>query len=515
MDRFIQEILNALGREFSSNPLLRALDDFAKAQPSPVYLVGGLLRDLALGHSSVNFGPDADCVVPCAEESARAFAGQIDGSLIRLDPANWRVIPNGQGLAGPYAGWVDFADLRGEDIQTDLAERDFTLNALACRLPNPSDLLDPENGIEDLRARRIRAVSGKAFQEDPVRLLRAYRLAAQLDLSIEPETLSLMKRDAADVKGESGERLRAEMFGMLAEPCGARKFREMQGSGVLSVLFPECKQMEGIEQGGYHHADVLTHSLETVEALEDIVNDPPGEPLRKTIREYQDPPHRLPVLKLAALLHDMGKPKTRAETEAPPDGPSLSDKPFTFHGHEKVGAEKAVEIARRFRLSRRERESLVRLVSLHMRPGYLFWESGGDPKGLSGRALHRLAREAGDDLPGVALLAMADAFSRKGPLADAEDAGRVVQFAQGVLAELECRVFPVLRGPRLVTGRDLMEALGLGEGPLIGELLLAVEEAHAAGEIKTKPEALKFAEERVKAGSGEASSRGSGPPSPH
>ena len=139
MDRFAQEILNALGGEISSNPLLRALNEFAKAQTSPVYLVGGFLRDVALGRAPESTGPDVDCAVRNAEEAARAFSGYIDGPLIRLDPANWRVIPNAQGAAGPSAGWVDFADLRGEDIRTDLAERDFSLNALACRLPNPSD----------------------------------------------------------------------------------------------------------------------------------------------------------------------------------------------------------------------------------------------------------------------------------------------------------------------------------------------------------------------------------------
>lgn len=496
------KLLAALRRQMASDPLVQALNDLAKTQGVPVYLVGGYLRDVALGRPLGEGGTrDVDCAVPEAKAAARAFAGRATGGrLVRLDAANWRVIPEPAGRGLPPAGWVDFSDLRGGGILADLRGRDFTLNALACRLPDPDDLLDPAGGLEDLAARRIRAVSDRVFREDPLRLLRAYRLAAQLDFSIDPSTLSRLRRDAARLEGEPGERVRAELFGTLAAPRGGLTLRGMRDSGVLHVLFPPCRRMDGLQQGGHHHTDVLTHSLDTVEALEDLLKDfppdPAGEdPLGRSARDYLAPPHRLPVLKLAALLHDAGKPDTQAPSAEPP----AEEKAFTFHGHEKVGAEAALAVAGRLRLSRCERESLVRLVRLHMRPGFLFRESGGDPKAVSGRALHRLARDAEEDLPGLALLAIADAHAHRGPLAAPGGGGlrsvtsRVVEFARGVLAEIEARVLPGLRGPRWVTGRDLMEALGIPEGPQVGRLLLALEEARAAGEIQTRAEALALA----------------------
>ncbi len=504
MDEDADRILEALRRDCASNPLVQALNGFAAEAKYPVYLVGGYLRDAALGRGPGTAGLDVDCAVPDAETAAREFAERTGGRLVRLDPANWRVIPDDSALADTPAGWIDFSDLRGKDIPADLHARDFTINALACRLPDPAELLDPLNGTGDLKARRLRAVSDRVFREDPIRLLRAYRLAAQLNLTVDPQTASFLKRDAALLEGQPGERLRAEVFGMLADPHGGQQFRDMRDTGVLYALFPDCRRMEGIDQGVFHHADVLTHSLETVEALEGILSELPPDPtdkdpLGRAARDYLVPPHQLPVLKLAALLHDSGKPETRAEAPSPPgEDPAPTDtapeKKITFLGHDKAGAEKVLTVAGRLRLSRRERESLVRLVSHHMRPGFLFWESGGDPNALSGRALHRLARDAGEDLPGLALLVIADAYARRGPRANLEDPARIMAFAQGVLAELEARIAPILRGPKLVTGDDLMKSLGVPEGPLVGRLLQAVEEAHAAGEIETKQEALTLAE---------------------
>ncbi|MFQ5914152.1 MAG: HD domain-containing protein [Nitrospinota bacterium] len=507
MEPLAEKILATLRGEFESNPLLKALQDFAGTHSPPLYLVGGHLRDIALERPVQNTGPDVDCAVPKAEESARGFAEKTGGHLIRLDAANWRVIAGHQGPSGAPSGWVDFSDLRGHDIRKDLHARDFTINALACRLPDLDDLLDPENGIADCKARRVRAVSKNSFRDDPIRLLRAYRLGAQLNFSIDPETVSYLGRDAAFLEGQPGERLRAELFGILAEPTGGRTLRQMRDSGVLHVLFPECRRMEGVEQGGRHHTDVLTHSLDTVEALEGILKELPPDPLGKdplgrSALDYLSPPHRHPVLKLAALLHDAGKPETKAAAERPPPGRPTSEEAFTFHGHERVGAEKALAIAKELRMSRRERESLLRLVSLHMRPGFLFWESGGDPKAVSPRALHRLARDAGEDLPGLALLAVADGFSQRGPLSNPQESAQIVGFAQGVLARVEASIYPVLQGKRLLTGHDLMESLGISEGPFLGTLLREVEEAHTAGEIKTKREALRLAEKLAKAGEG-------------
>jgi hypothetical protein len=319
-------------------------------------------------------------------------------------------------------------------------------------------------------------------------------LAAQLDFTIGPETIQWIKQDSALLARVPGERLRAEVFGILKEANSGRTLRGLRDTGLLFILFPAFTEMANVEQGGFHHTDVLTHSLETVDALEDLLGGSLGDPLDDVAREYLHPSRRLPILKLAALLHDAGKPETRADAGRPP-----VERPYSFHGHEKVSAVHAAVAAERLRLSARERKSLVRLVSLHMRPGWLYSVSEGDSKKLSGRALLRLARDAGGDLPGLALLAIADALSRKGPLSGPEGAVGVVEFAGRVLREMEERIVPVLKGPRWITGHDLIASLGVSEGPLVGRLLYAVEEAHAAGEIQTREQALSLAKRLAEA----------------
>lgn len=492
--------------DLASKPPLSWLERFSRDYPAPLYLVGGFLRDLALWEGRpLGRVQEIDCAVRGVEGCARAFAKSLRARVICLDPRTWRVV-----VGGPEGGasWVDFAELRGEDIEADLRGRDFTVNALACPLPLQGDgeppLIDPCGGLRDLADRVLRAVSPTIIQEDPIRALRAFRLAAQFALSLEAKTEALLGREGHLISLSAPERIREEGFRLLRLPSAAPAVREMADAGLLFALLPECEAMRGVAQGdarGYHAGDLLSHSLDTLEALEALLDGTEGEPgisLERPFpgqggrfRQYLKPMFRGPVLKLAALLHDMGKP--RCQTEGP-------DGAIHFYGHEEVGAEMADSLGRRLRFSRREREALVRLIRHHMRLTSLMTSFAERP--LSRRAAFRFAREAEEDLPGLILLGSADARAKGGPLAPRE---AFLTFARGFLEVLDqvLEKAPALGATppsRWLNGHELQDLFGLSPGPRLGEILSGLEEAQAAGEVGSREEAVVWVERWLKRG---------------
>ena len=493
-----------------SKPPLSDLQRFAQVYPGPLYLVGGFLRDLALREAG-HLGrlEEIDCAVRGAEGCARAFAKSVRGRAISLDPRTWRVVMGGQ---EGRPGWVDFAELRGEDIEADLHGRDFTVNALACRLPLQGNgepcLIDPCGGLCDLADRVLRAVSPTVIQEDPIRALRAYRLAAQWALSLEAKTEELLVRERHLISRSAPERVREEGFRLLRLPSATPAVRRMVDAGLLFTLLPECEAMKGLAQSderGYHTGDLLSHALDTLAALEALLEE--GDPGRSVyeglfpghgwrFRRYLRPLFGAPVLKLAALLHDMGKPQCQRKG---------ANGAIHFYGHEEVGAEMADSLARRLRFSRRERECLMRLIRLHMRLPSLMTSFGGRP--LSRRAVFRLGREAGEELPGLILLGGADARAKGGPFAPSE---AFLTFARGFLETLnqvlgkapEVGPTPGRGTPptRWLNGHDLQDLFGLPPGPRLGEILSALAEAQAIGEVGSREEALAWVERFLKRG---------------
>ncbi len=480
------------------------LQRFAQGYPN-VYLVGGFLRDIALAEGGgLGRIEEIDCAVQGAEKCARAFAKTVQGRVVSLDPRVWRVVV---GKPGPT--WVDFTELRAKDIEADLRGRDFGVNALACPLPlevnGEGRLIDPCGGLDDLATRTIRAVSPSTIQEDPIRALRAFRLAAQWTLTLEAQTETLLMREGYLISRSAPERIREEGFRLLRLPSATPAVRRMADVGLLFTLLPECETMRGIAQEdsrGIHAGDLLSHSLDTLEVLESLLREAeggaPGRPAYedlfsghgRRLSRYLRPVFRIPVLKLAALLHDMGKPRCR---EVGADGK------IHFYGHEEVGAEMADSLAKRLRFSRRERECLRGLVRQHMRLALLMVSFEGKP--VSRRAVFRLGRDAGEDLAGLVFLGSADARAKGGPLAPGEV---FMGFARGFL-EVSEEVFgpSTDRGAtpsRWINGHDLQKLFKLAPGPRLGAILSGLEEAQGAGEVSCREEALAWIERLLKRG---------------
>jgi len=481
--------------------LLAAVDSLLANQGTQAYLVGGFVRDVLLRRRTT----DIDLSVAAdALAIARGVAHALGGTFVPLDEENavGRVVLTGEGLPGGDRWQVDFSTLRGS-IEEDLARRDFTVDAMAVELNQVArthhavQLLDPFGGREDVRRGVIRSVTEAALQADAVRLLRGVRLAAELGFGIDAGTESGIRRHAALIAGVAGERIREELLRLLAVSGSGRFLVTLDRLGLLTAMVPELDAARGAEQPKEHFWDVLEHSLKTVLAVDFLLREGTweygDEAVLATVpwspelashfgRDVSSGSTGRALLKLAALLHDIAKPQTRSID---------ADGRMRFLGHATEGASVAAGVLERLRFSNREIKLVETIVLHHLRPMQMSQE--GLP---SRRAIYRYFRDAGEAGIEVLFLSMADHLATRGPRLDPagwrEHTGIVAHVLTQHL-EQESRPQPV----KLIDGHDLMSVFGLSPGQRLGELLEAVREAQAAGEVGTRQEALDFVRARL------------------
>ncbi len=465
------------------NEILRLplVSGIAKSKRIKIYLVGGYLRDSLLGAEcrDVDFAVSKNAIAV-----ARLFSKKIKGAFVLLDEEHGcaRVVKKQNGYPVTY----DFADFRDKTIFADLAHRDFTINALCTDVEKLSrgnrleaDIIDRHQGVKDLQKKIVRMVSTKSFREDPLRLVRAFSMRAVLDFTIERKTLAQIKKDKNLLKNVAYERVRDELFKILETPRACANLRGMDQVGFLQKIIPQVTVMFGVKQGGYHHLDVWKHSLQVVSELEKVFeefqnNTDIGGYLSEPLAAERT---RIGLLKLAALLHDVGKPATLKKEKGR----------MSFHGHEHVGKNIVRHVANLLKLSTKERYILEDLVRWHLRPGYL-----SNFKSPSERAIFRYFRDTKEEAIGVLLLSLADQRSTRGPLTTAYDQKhheaiikRLIKYYYDKKSEK-----PLVR---LINGNDLIKKLKLEPSPLFAKILGEIEEKQALGEVRTKSDALTLA----------------------
>ena len=438
------------------------------------YLVGGSVRDLLLGR------PPVDLDIATADDPAgyaRAVAAAGGGRVVVMGKPGQHVF-----RIAAKDHLIDVTALRNHRIEDDLRARDFTVNAVAWNL-QAQVLVDPLGGCDDLAARRIRMAAPGAFEDDPLRLLRAYRLAAVLDFAIEDRTRAAIRRLARLIVQPAGERIRGELLQLLAVPDAMRLIRMMAADRLLTALFPEMQAMAGCRQNAHHDFDVFEHTLKSLEALEQLI-DTAGSISAALAVRYHRNAGVAAVLKYALLLHDIGKPDTRSVA---PDGR------VRFLGHAARSARMAAAVSERLRLSRREAQQAETVIRLHVRPLDLFTAGGG--REINPRAIHRFFRSGDPWSVDILVHALAD---RRGKSFDptAEDAA-FEAFVTGLIRYHDDTYRPALAAAPLLNGRELMRHLDLHPGPVIGELLEQIEEERLAGSLTTREDAIEFARRKL------------------
>ena len=380
----------------------------------------------------------------------------------------------------------DFTDFRLRTLKQDLLHRDFTINTLALELEEAvngqdfkGDLIDLYGGQEDIGKKIIRMTSQRVFDEDPLRILRAFSISCALGFSIEKKTLGLIKRKRKSLGKVTGERVRDELFKILHSGSAYEFLRELDRLRILEIVLPGLEGMRAVKQGAYHHLDVLRHSFETLKQLELLIKDTEkNDDIRNYLAEnISSSRKRFALMKLAALLHDIGKPRARRKKAGK----------LKFYGHERIGSQITDEIAQRLKLSNDERDALRKLVFWHLRPGYL-----GDSPVVSPRAKFRYFRDTGKESVSTLLLSLADQRAPRGPLTTQEALKLHEKTGLGLIKEY-FRKAKEKKITRLVNGDELMAKFNLTPSPIIGRILSELEELQAIGKIKTKKEALAVA----------------------
>ncbi|MFZ0449690.1 MAG: CCA tRNA nucleotidyltransferase [Desulfatiglandaceae bacterium] len=380
-----------------------------------VHIVGGALRDTFLER------PVPDWDISTSATSDQIGALFIDTRSYRLKHETVTLIVQGRR--------VEITPFRGPEktLQGDLARRDFTINAMAYD-PVCHVLIDPWEGQKDLERRMVKATGNpeSRFQEDPIRLLRGVRLAVELDFRIHEDTLMTMHSMASNISHAPRERVRDELFKILLCDRPSRGFRTLMKTGLLGFVLPELAEGRDVAQNPYHRYTVFTHTMETLARVPSVLH-----------------------LRLAALLHDIAKPRVRTH----------DDGQWRFFGHEEAGAVLAEEIMERLRVSRSLIKSVVRLVRYHMIQYSPEW---GDP------AVRRLLRKVGSEhIPDLLTLRRADL-----------QAHGTSPEPLGPLNDLEQRTHSLIREKAVtrlthlaVNGRTVMRVLNLGSGPMVGRCL--------------------------------------------
>lgn len=486
------------------------LDSVRLALPegAAIYLVGGAVRDVLLGRPvhDLDFVMEKDAI-----KIARRVANTLKADFYPLDPERdtGRVImTNEDGSRTP----MDFAAYRGPDLEADILGRDFTLNAIAFNLKD-NTIHDPLGGAMDLKEKLLRACSPSAFNDDPVRILRGVRLAANFGFHIFPETRQAMK-DAAGLVGLiSPERMRDELFRLLDGLQPATCLRALDLLGALDKIFPEISALKGITQPSPHVHDVWEHSLATVSHLDAILsalspeyNPDTASDLINGMLVLQIGRYRREIgeiftvslsadrslrslLLFAALYHDVAKPLTKIADD---------EGQMRFWEHDQQGAEIAASRGRALVFSNDETARVETVVRNHMRILFHINRLVLEGKSLSRRAVYRFFRDAGSAGVDICLLALADLRATFEQTLPQETWAAALDVVRKMLENWFENPAESINPLPLLDGDDLMHALDLQPGKIIGELLEALREAQAMGKVTTREEALQLAREKLK-----------------
>ena len=478
-----------------------------------IYLVGGAVRDIILG-SELH---DLDFVLPNNPTAlVKRIAKRMKCGYFMLDDERHTARIVYYAKAGDFFP-LDFVTFTGNNLQEDLRNRDFTINAMAISIHDLSNVIDPLNGRKDLEDGQIRPCSPNALMDDPVRVLRAIRLAMQFNFNYVPGLHQLLQEAAPYLPTKSYERQRDEFFRILEGPQPARGMADCRDFGIFDTLIPDLVEQEHIPASLPHVLPLFEHTLSTMhhfsllleylqkEAV-DIDLDPwwaaaymsELKPFAEGVLEYFNEditPGRSKkgITLFGCLLHDVGKPVTMKLDE---------DDRLHFFGHAQVGADLAWQASKRLQLSNAECEWVKTLVLYHM---HLLPFINTDTQ-LTRRAIYRFYNKVGEVGIAIALLSLGDTLATYGDTLPQTKWRQSLTVAKSILSAWLIEKDQLITPTLLLNGHDLQTVFGLKPGKSFGQLLAALEEAQASGEIQTRDEAKIFIHKRIDERKGEIES---------
>ena len=452
----IKDIINQNKR--LSN-ISKIISELSKETQIEAYLVGGCVRDLMLNPTE-----DAIDVDIMVEGDGIAFAEML-AQKINVN----KIVPFKKFATAkiPYNEFeIEIASARLEtydkssrspskvtmsNIQDDLLRRDFTINAMAISLneQNFGEFFDPFNGIEDLKNKILKTPldPDTTFSDDPLRMMRASYFASKLSLGIDKACLDSIKNNAERISIVSQERITNELFKILGTKKPSIGLDILQQSGLMTFVFPEISVMYGLDQSNeYHHKDIFYHTLEVVDNAAQL-------------SEKLD-------LRLAALVHDIAKPKTRRLSKS---------KGYTFYGHDDVGARMLKGISKSMKFSNSTRDYIAKLTALHLRPISLA------KKNVTDSAIRRLIVDAGEEINDLMKLCRAD-ITTKNPKNITKYLGNFDRVEKRMNEVIEIDKLKAFQSP--VRGDEIMKMFDLPPGKEVGKIKTMVEDAIINGEIK-------------------------------
>lgn len=456
--------LKDLDQEILNDSILSRLSNLAKREEAPFFLVGGYLRDLVLRKKRKDYdfalSREAISFVHTIEEALQLHFFRIGKEE---ETTTFRIIKNEMTM--------DITLFQGRILEEDLRRRDFTINSLAYSLRDGTWHW-AEGALEDIEQRRIRVVSDRSFDLDPLRMLRAIRYVCTLDdFSMDRKLWEEITSKVDLILRIPGERIKMELDQVLSSPRRHAGLKILYETGLLITLFPELKGLDYLGQDEHHHLDALSHTLLALDKISWVMERMSLKGFDLSLSQED-----LICLGYAILFHDIGKQNTLSKDEKGE---------VHFYHHESLSCEAARRIMERLRFSNLMRERVLHLIQNHMRILNLSRET-------KEMALKRLVHQIGEETPLLIIHSLSDKEASRGILSRQDD--DIVENHCLHLIEL-FRQEEVVHPPPLITGNDVL-ALGYHAGPRVGQILNIIRQRQVEGEIKTREEAIRMLREK-------------------
>ena len=445
-------------------------DDFVLKEINEGYLVGGSIRDLFTKHCVFC---DRDISIKGAENFARKIANKWDGTFIELDSENkiYRVV------LPDKINFLDISELQGNTIEEDLKRRDFTINATAYDLTNDK-FVDVTGGLKDLKNKVLRHIDDKNFEDDPLRILRAFRFYAVTGFKMTIELENALKKYLPLALNPAKERINYEIMKLFGGDFVSGALLKMDEFGLLEKIFPCVTEMKKVPPNTHHHLDLFHHVVETVRQIEILYNKISGfEKEHLDAIDFGGFP-RINYLKLAGFLHDIGKFSTWTIEESGR---------HRFIKHDDVGSKMVVPLLRDLKFSKKQIEYISCMIKNHIYPSNVIVAPS-----LNDRVMMRYVRKMGDNVIDNIILAKADRLSARGVDITEEIVNTNISGLDKLLDFYLSKKDSLAPLPKLIDGREIMEILNIKPSPKLGEIINAINEGQLNGDITTHEEAVNY-----------------------